>query len=58
MGMTACASSAHTGKCSSIAIASSFAADDVLGQINQLDQTHAVEQQQLGIDHRHSWFQA
>lgn len=45
-------------KCSGTAIASSFAAEGVLGQINQLDQTHAVEQEQLGIDHRHSWFQA
>lgn len=58
MGMSACASSAHAGKCSSTAIATSFAAGDVLGQINQLDQTYAVEQEQLGIDHRHSRFQA
>lgn len=57
MGMSTCVSSAHAGKCSSTAIANSFAAEEVLGQINRLDQTHAVEKGQLGIDHRHSWFQ-
>lgn len=58
MGMSACASWAHAGKCSSTTIASSSAAKDVPGQINRLDQTHAVEQEQLGIDDRHSWFQS